>query len=98
MTDVAPSEMLLFIRGEAGRGNVGFMGQFAFTRASAQITSALIRLPKWGPLTTRRQPTTEQAFVYILLYFSPAICFDGPILKHEGFEALKCFTTVAQYF
>lgn len=98
MTDVAPSEMLLFIRGEAGRGSVGFMGQFAFTRASAQITSALIRLLKWGSPSTRRHTTTKQALVYILLYFSPAICFDGPILKHEGFEAPKCFTTVAQYF
>lgn len=35
------------------------------------------------------QPTTKQAFVYIPLYFSPAICFDGPFLKHEGFEAPK---------
>lgn len=39
------------------------------------------------------QPTTKQAFVYIPLYFSPAICFDGPFLKHEGFEPRKYFTT-----
>lgn len=40
------------------------------------------------------QPTTEQAFVYIPLYFSPAICFHGPFLKHEGSEVPKCFMTV----
>lgn len=65
----------------------GFMGQFAFTRAQAQITPALILLPKWGARSPPSlQSTTKQAFVYIPLNFSPAICFDGPFLKHENFQ------------
>lgn len=37
-----------------------------------------------------RQPTTEQAFVYILLYFSPAICFDClPISEAWRFWSIK---------
>lgn len=71
------------------------MGQFAFTRAQAQITPALIRLPKPSPHSPPSlQATTKQAFVYIPLNFSPAICFDGPFLKHEGFQpenALRLF-------
>lgn len=78
------------LRGGCRRGTKrgdGFMGQFAFTRAQAQITPALILLPKWGARSPPSlQSTTKQAFVYIPLNFSPAICFDGPFLKHERFQ------------
>lgn len=71
----------------------GFMGQFAFTRALAQITPVLIRLSKWGAAPYCPLHTAVQAFVYIRSYFSPAICFDGPFLKHECLEARNWFTT-----
>lgn len=77
-------------RGGAGRGERWLYGTICIYTSSGTDYGRT-----YPPVEMRRlpphaeQPTTKQAFVYIPLYFSPAICFDGPFLKHEGFETPK---------
>lgn len=75
-------------------GGDGFMGQFAFTRAQAQITQALIRLPKWGSPPA----STKQAFVYILLIFSSTIHFDGLFVKCCTGDVYSFFSLSRSHF
>lgn len=86
-----PSEMFLFIKGEGRcRGAAGFIGQFAFTRTPAQITRALIRLPKWGVL-----PTSYQTSLCLCSTgFFARYLFWRAISKTWPFLPKKCFTVI----
>lgn len=94
--------MLLFINSEgrtAGRGKSdGFMGQFAFTRAPAQITAALIRLSKWGAHNPRVPATYDQTSLclYSLVFFTRHL-FWRPISKTWRFLKRPKYITMDTY-
>lgn len=88
-TWASTSEMLLFIKSEGWPGETGdgFMGQFAFTRAPAQITSALIRLPKWGSHAYDLRPN-KPLFIFPCIFHPPFVLTAHPrnmkVLKHRN--------------